>query len=322
MKRAVVIGGLAAVALGSFSIPAAAEVSPLGANVARPYQVISKTEAILGGAPSSLAAILAMQNATPLRPVSAALPINPASSGAPAVTDFDISPREVPVDRPDVFGSVALAISSTPLDDRWQKVADGNAGAVAVTYAASVQSQAPLARLDAVNRFVNERVRFNSDNAMFGADDRWMTGAETLRRGQGDCEDYAITKLQMLRRAGFAEKDLYLVILRDTRRAADHAVLVVRAEGRLLVLDNGTDRIVDSDTMADYRPIMTYSGNRAWTHGYRRSAPTYSYASAAPVNGPIELAPSAQNEPAALVGIDSITLAAATLPVASMVMSF
>ena len=49
-------------------------------------------------------------------------------------------------------------------------------------------------------------------------------------------------------------------------------MLVVRAEGRLLVLDNGTDRIVDT-RWRDYRPIVTFSGNRAWTHGYRREAP-------------------------------------------------
>ena len=39
------------------------------------------------------------------------------------------------------------------------------------------------------------------------------------------------------------------------------------------MLDNGTNRIVDSATIADYRPILTFSGNQAWTHGYRREAP-------------------------------------------------
>ena len=45
-------------------------------------------------------------------------------------------------------------------------------------------------------------------------------------------------------------KDLYLVVLKDLSRRADHAVLVVRAAGRFLVLDNGTDRIVDSADVA------------------------------------------------------------------------
>jgi hypothetical protein len=71
---------------------------------------------------------------------------------------------------------------------------------------------------------------------------------------------------------------LYLVILRDTLRRADHAVLVARAEGRLLVLDNGTDRIVDSAMLSDYRPILTFAGNRVWTHGYRRVDAPIQYA--------------------------------------------
>ena len=36
-----------------------------------------------------------------------------------------------------------------------------------------------------------------------------------MRRGRGDCEDYAIAKLQMLRAAGFEDRDLYLVIAKD-----------------------------------------------------------------------------------------------------------
>ena len=45
---------------------------------------------------------------------------------------------------------------------------------------------------------------------------------------------------------GFADRDLYLVIVRDLVRRADHAVLVARAEGRMFVLDNGTDNLLDS----------------------------------------------------------------------------
>ena len=84
----------------------------------------------------------------------------------------------------------------------------------------------------------------------------------------------------MLRVAGVADNDLYLVVLKDLTRRADHAVLVVRAAGRFLVLDNGTDRIVDSATVRDYRPILTFTAGRTFTHGYRRDvAPTVTYAS-------------------------------------------
>ena len=47
-------------------------------------------------------------------------------------------------------------------------------------------------------------------------------------------------------------------------------MLVARADGRMYVLDNGTDKLLDSASVADYRPIMTFAAGKAWTHGYRR----------------------------------------------------
>jgi hypothetical protein len=91
----------------------------------------------------------------------------------------------------------------------------------------------------------------------------------------------------MLRAAGVPEKDLYLVVLKDLSRRADHAVLVVRAAGRFLVLDNGTDRIVDSADVVDYKPMLTFAAaGRSYTHGYRRDVRPATYAAnrvAAPV---------------------------------------
>ena len=145
-------------------------------------------------------------------------------------------------------------------------------GAPAAVFLEGLDGLSEIERLDAVNRYVNDRVRFVDDQVQFGRADVWTSASETLRRGKGDCEDYAIAKMQMLRRAGFADRDLYLVIVRDLVRRADHAVLVARAEGRLVVLDNGTDRLIDSHEMPDYRPIFTFSGNKVWTHGYRREA--------------------------------------------------
>ena len=181
-------------------------------------------------------------------------------------------------DRPDVFGSVALAVEHTPLDRRWRKVKSQRADRTSAAFAAFLRGRDPAEQIDAVNRYVNGRVAFADDSRQYARADVWQTAAETLRRGRGDCEDYAIAKLQLLRAAGFSDRDLYLVIVRDLVRQADHAVLVVRSEGRMLMLDNGTDRIGDALAMQDYRPILSYSANRAWTHGYQR--PNISFADA------------------------------------------
>jgi predicted transglutaminase-like cysteine proteinase len=197
-----------------------------------------------------------------------------------------------------MFGSVALSVASTPLDRSWTAVSRRPAAGDAMRWAASLRGLSEAARMDAVNRFVNARIAFVDDARQFGRADVWQSASEALRRGRGDCEDYAIAKLQLLRAAGLDERDLFLVIVRDLVRRSDHAVLGVHSAGRLWVLDNGTDRIEDSADIRDYRPIFTYSAGRRWTHGYRRtSEPPLVLAAAtpagtslpAPASGPVPI---------------------------------
>ena len=143
-------------------------------------------------------------------------------------------------------------------------------GGAAAAYASALRGKDAFERLEAVNWYVNKRVRFTDDIRQYGRKDVWAAANETLNRGRGDCEDYAIAKLQMLRRAGIADKDLYLVVVKDLVRRADHAILVVRAAGHMYVLDNGTDELLDTETVSDYRPVLTFAAaGPTWTHGYR-----------------------------------------------------
>jgi predicted transglutaminase-like cysteine proteinase len=196
----------------------------------------------------------------------------------PAIANYVRS--AVSNDRPDIFNSVALTIERSPLDHRWNQVSAAGVGGNAGAYAAALRGENVITKLEGVNSYVNGRVRFIDDRVQFGVSDRWMAPSETLSRGRGDCEDYALAKRAMLRAAGVPDRDLYLVVLKDLSRRADHAVLVVRAAGRFLVLDNGTNRIVDSADIGDYRPVITFASNgRTFTHGYRRDMPPVIYAS-------------------------------------------
>jgi predicted transglutaminase-like cysteine proteinase len=260
---------LAGLALAALAVPAQAQV------VSGSYRSMTKTEAILGGAPSALAAITAQQGGRPLYN-SYVVPAVSRAPARPAVITYDRSP--VSADRPDVFNSVALSIGRSPLDSSWRKVAGAGVGGSASAFAASLRDQGVIAKLEAVNSYVNARVRFVDDRIQFGVSDRWMPASETLSRGRGDCEDFALAKRAMLRAAGVQDKDLYLVVLKDLSRRADHAVLVVRASGRFLVLDNGTDRIVDSSDVQDYKPVLTFTAGHSYTHGYRRDLPPVQYA--------------------------------------------
>lgn len=274
----------------------AATAAPAGAQVvSASYRSMSKSEAILGSAPSALEALRAQQDGR--TPASFSRTIAPASPGAlyrPAAISYDRAP--VSSDRPDVFNSVALSVGRSPLDARWHQVASGRVTGSAAQFAAMLRGTDKIGKLEAVNSYVNSRVRFVDDRVQFGVTDRWLAASETLSRGRGDCEDFAIAKRAMLRAAGIPDGDLYLVVLKDLTRRADHAVLVVRAAGRFLVLDNGTNRIVDSSDLFDYKPVLSFTAGHTYTHGYRRSIPPLTYASNE-VRAPVALA-SATFEPA------------------------
>ena len=271
----------------------------------------SKSEAILGGAPSALEAIVAQQQGLPARKAPSVQPASyqPGSYSNPEVIPAvlrrpSVSPG-VLSGKPDVFGSVALRVGNTRLDARWRRVDKAGVDGPAARFAESLTGRGKLERLEAVNWYVNRRVTFTDDMSHWGRPDVWSTAAETLRSGRGDCEDYAIAKLQMLRRAGFSDRDLYLVIVKDLVSRQDHAVLVVRASGRMLVLDNGTDQLLDSEELHDYRPILTFASYGTWTHGYRVQSAPMTIASAEDSKPPVPAADNQRSWSASLLAFNT-----------------
>lgn len=255
----------------------------------------SKTDAILSGEPSALEAILARQSGAV---VARRASIQPASYSYAHTSRLDAAVRRAPSPgvwngRPDVFGSVALRINHSPLDERWKGVEHSQVDGSAARFAEAQRGKDAVEKLEAVDWYVNKRVRFVDDQVQWGRPDVWSPASVTLSRGRGDCEDYAIAKMAMLRRAGFADKDLYIVVLKDLVRRADHAVLVARAEGHMYVLDNGTDQVLDSETVPDYRPVLTFASTGEWTHGYRMDAAPMNVAANETVEQPASIAPAA-----------------------------
>lgn len=183
---------------------------------------------------------------------------------------------------PNLFGSVALAVGGTPLDDMWRRASAG--GASVARWAAPLRDAGAdrEATVREVNRWVNRQIDF-ADDARSGLADHWQTAAESLRRGRGDCEDYALAKMQLLGALGVPGDDMYLVLVRDLVRRQDHAVLAVRIEGRFVVLDNNSDALLEDHQVRDYRPVMSYSGGRRWVHGFpsEPAQPSLQIASAA-----------------------------------------
>jgi predicted transglutaminase-like cysteine proteinase len=112
------------------------------------------------------------------------------------------------------------------------------------------------ARLGEINRALNLAIRPVSDLQQYGEIDVWTSPLVTLMRGGGDCEDYAIAKFVALRQAGLAPDDLRIVIMHDTIRGEDHAVVAARLDGRWLTLDNRRMAMVWDTDVINYRPTF------------------------------------------------------------------
>ena len=83
-----------------------------------------------------------------------------------------------------------------------------------------------------VNAWVNRRIAFAEDKVGNAPAEIWQSAAESIRRGRGDCEDYALAKLALLAANGFDRRDLFLVIARDL--IAHLRAAVVQQIGRSL----------------------------------------------------------------------------------------
>jgi predicted transglutaminase-like cysteine proteinase len=165
--------------------------------------------------------------------------------------------------------SKRIAVRRSPFDRQWARVKDSTLG---------VGRSSPLSRitrnkqgidlLSAVNAWSNDKIRYAEDDRIYGRADFWADARTTLRRGAGDCEDIAIVKLQLLAALGVKRSDMFLTVARDLARNNDHAMLIVRMDGRNWLLDNSTPVVLDARQSHDYRPILSYSSQGKWLHGY------------------------------------------------------
>ena len=133
-------------------------------------------------------------------------------------------------------------------------------------------SDTPRQQVEAINSWVNGQISYTDDIMLYRQNDFWASSRETMRRRKGDCEDFAILKMDMLAAMGIDRERMILVVARDLVRNADHAVLVVQLEDGPVILDNSTDRLLDGRLAHDYRPIMSFANNGKWLHGYAMAA--------------------------------------------------
>lgn len=121
-------------------------------------------------------------------------------------------------------------------------------------------------KLHTANHYVNRNLRFVADQQQYSKADYWATPLESLGRGAGDCEDYAIAKYFMLRAMGIADDKLRLMYVRALRQNEPHMVLIYfeQPDQYPLVLDNLESDIRSAIDRTDLKPIYSFNASGLW----------------------------------------------------------
>lgn len=119
-----------------------------------------------------------------------------------------------------------------------------------------------------VNAQVNTRITYASDTAMHGVREYWSRATETMESGAGDCEDFAILKMWLLARLGVKMEDMAVVVVRSDRLSTQHAVLALRFDEEIVVLDNLLTAPTPARELVHYVPVFSVNASGLWLHGF------------------------------------------------------
>jgi predicted transglutaminase-like cysteine proteinase len=132
----------------------------------------------------------------------------------------------------------------------------------------TVQDDDEPARLRAMNDYFNEHLAYREDIDNWGQVDYWASPLESLAKGAGDCEDYAIGKYFTLVALGIPEARLRMVYVRANMPAGPtaHMVLAYYAtpDAEPLVLDNLDPAIRPAPMRTDLTPIFSFNTEGLW----------------------------------------------------------
>ncbi len=128
-------------------------------------------------------------------------------------------------------------------------------------------------RVHSLNQYVNRRVTYREDIEIWGVNDYWASPVETLGRGVGDCEDFAIAKYSGLVASGVPARDLRLVYVRAALGGGQVAHMVLAyyppGGGEPLIMDNLVSEVRPASRRPDLTPVFSFNAEGLWqgTHG-------------------------------------------------------
>lgn len=130
-------------------------------------------------------------------------------------------------------------------------------------------------KLRGVNDFFNRRIQFQEDIVVWSQLDYWATPLETLGKGAGDCEDFAIAKYFSLIELGVPSARMRLTYVRARIGAAGSAITQAhmvlsyypQPEAEPLILDNLISDIRPAGRRPDLTPVFSFNSDGLWMAG-------------------------------------------------------
>jgi predicted transglutaminase-like cysteine proteinase len=192
----------------SLAIANYSRVEPAAGPVSSTPVSSTRASAILGGTMSKLEQMRSAQASSP----SIAAAVTPQKTtissecsreraifAAPGITATAVA-------KDAVLGAQSVVIARTPFDSDWAAVQRPNVTSIqnAVAKSGARSAMDKRQQVQMVNRWINHNVAFGDDQIVYGRADYWAPASETLRRRVGDCEDFAIAKMDMLAALGVA----------------------------------------------------------------------------------------------------------------------
>lgn len=145
-----------------------------------------------------------------------------------------------------------------------------------------MRSMPEAQKLTTANNFFNRRIRWVQDPEAWGQKDYWATPLETMGKGMGDCEDFAIAKYAMLILAGVDVDKLRITYVKaqmggpNSQIHAAHMVLAYYPTPSAVpeILDNLITDIYPASKRTDLKPVYGFNSRGLWVGGAASPATT------------------------------------------------
>lgn len=130
---------------------------------------------------------------------------------------------------------------------------------------AAMSDEQVMAMAHVINARINATMRYQTDQAVWGVEERWVRPLAQFQTRFGDCEDFALEKRAALLEAGVPAGRLRMAV-GWSRSTGIHAVLIVRTEQGDFVLDNATTDIRRVDEAGyEWRSVQSGPHLLAWS---------------------------------------------------------